>query len=250
MNTFKINPTKTFLPLSVAKGTVEQRMQKARLMNLRFFDNLQDVIIKREIKPSAFSRTLKETTKAPIKVGIIPTIKNAPEALLYNYDKKLSANGYVLSLPHTFYTEKIHQNSALKFLNITQNFYNEIFNPKIFTRFNTLLNKKYNLKNIITFYKENISSKNSLSKEDLEKMLEGKSAEEKINTLQFFRYKILSEKNIAEAAHNIEKRVEKYDNLKFERPAGYFDTTKYQFEEKFKILNDKLSEIIAHERKK
>ena len=71
MNTFKINHAKNFLPLNIAKGTVEQRMQKARLMNLRFFDNLQDVILKREIKPTAFSRTLKETTKAPIKIEII-----------------------------------------------------------------------------------------------------------------------------------------------------------------------------------
>lgn len=250
MNTFKINHTKTFLPLNVAKGTVEQRMQKARLMNLRFFDNLQDVIHKREIKPTAFSRTLKETTKAPIKIEIIQAIQDVPEALLYNYDKNLSANGYVLSLPHTLYTEKIPQSSALKFLNVSQNFYNEIFNPKIFTRFNTLLNKKYDAKAIISFYRENISSTNSLSKESLEKMLKGKTSEEKINTLQFFRYKLLSEKNTAEAARNLEKSVEKYDHLKFERPAGYFDTTKYQFEEKFKILNDKLSEIIASERKK
>ena len=250
MKTFRINNYKTFVPLNMAKGTVEQRMQKARLLNLRFFDNLQDVIRKKEITPAAFSRTLKNTVGVPIKIDIAQAQEYLPTALMYNYNQNGIASGYTLSLPHTFYTEKIHQNSALKFLNVTQDFFNEIFNPKIFTRFNTLLNGKYNLKSIIEFYKDNISSKNKLSKQVLDKMLDGKKIEEKINILQFFRYKLLSEKNTAEAAHNIEKRVERHNNLSYERPANYFDTSRYQFDEKFKILNEKLLEVLTLGRKK
>lgn len=250
MNKFKINNAKTFLPLNVAKGTVEQRMQKARLMNLKFFDNLQDSIRMKEITPAAFSRTLRKTAGAPIKIDIIQSQEYSPTALMYNYNQNGIANGFVLSLPHTFYTDKIHQNSALKFLKITQDFFNETFNPKIFTRFNTLLNKKYDLKSIFSFYSENVSSKNTLSKSALDKMLDGKKIEEKINILQFFRYKLLSEKNTTEAARNIEKRVERHNNLTYERPEGYFDIAKYQFDEKFKILNEKLSEVISLGRKK
>jgi hypothetical protein len=34
----KINQAKTYLPLKMAKGTMADRMQKARLLNLKFYE--------------------------------------------------------------------------------------------------------------------------------------------------------------------------------------------------------------------
>ena len=48
---YGINRTKAFIPLKISQGTTEQRFQKARLFNLKFYDELQDCIKDKEIAP-------------------------------------------------------------------------------------------------------------------------------------------------------------------------------------------------------
>lgn len=250
MMKLKINHTKSFIPQKIARGTTAERLQKARLFNLKFYDNLQDVIFNNEIAPKTFIRTLNGVTGSKIQADIYASKNSKEGETLYCIDEKAKTKGYVLALPLAFYTEKIHKNTALTFLKATQNLFNEALNPKFLNRFIIMVNKGYKTDKAVDFYLKNISGTNKLEEEALEKFLEGKVVKEQINTLQFLRYKLLSEKNTTQAMKQIEKRVEKYNNLKFERSEDYFDLDKYTFDEKFSIIESKLAKLIETERKK
>ena len=71
---FRIDYPKTYVPLSMAKGSTEQRLHLAQLMNLRFFDNLQDSFKGCEVKPGTFKKVLVETVGHPIKIDIAESI--------------------------------------------------------------------------------------------------------------------------------------------------------------------------------
>lgn len=251
MGTIKINYVKSNLPLSITKGNVEQRMQKARLFNLKFYDELQGCIKNNEIAPKTFARKLQEVAGYKFGINILPAKSSDNVKMSYslNYGlKKVEQKGYSLNLPMVFYNEKIHKSSAPKFLKETQNLFNELFNPKIRSRFIALFNKGYDIKSVMKFYESNLTKEAKLTPENLEKFLDGKSAQEKIETLQFCRYKLMSEKNTAQAAYRIDGHIQRHNNLTYVRPDGYYSLDKYQYDEKINTLNSKLAEIIQAER--
>ena len=244
MLNIKINHTKNFIPHKIAKGTSAERLQKARLFNLKFYDNLQYAIINNVIAPRTFVKTLNSITGSKIQADIYSSEKGG---LKYCFDMNAKSRGYALALPLVLFSDRIHKNSALTFLKVTQNLYNEALNPKFLQRFVTMVNKGYKVDKIMDFYSQNISGTNQLRPEVLEKFLNGKEVQEQIDTLQFLRYKLLSEKNTAQAMKQIEKRVEMYNELKYERSADYFNLDKYTFNNKFLLLESKLVKLIKSE---
>lgn len=245
MLNIKINHAKSFIPHKIAKGTTAERLQKARLFNLKFYDNLQYAIINNVVAPRTFVRTLNSVTGSKIQADIYSSEKGD---LKYCFDMYGKSKGYALALPTVLFSDRIHKNSALTFLKVTQELYNEALNPKFLQRFVTMVNKGYKVDKIVDFYLQNISGANQLTPEVLEKFLNGKRAQEQINTLQFLRYKLLSEKNTSQAMRQIEKRVEMHNDLKYERRADYFSLDKYHYDEKFSILESKLSKLLELER--
>lgn len=211
---FKINYQKSHLPQSIIKGTTEQRLQTARLMNLKFFDELQDSFNNREVKPAAFKRTLKSTIGyKPIKINVFNScsLKNAQATHVLN--PKGIAEGYDLEIPHKYYNNTVPLSSARIFLQETQNLFEELFNPKFFKRFISLQNKGYNLKELTNFYQTNIHKTQKLNSKTLDKFLQEKPVTEQIDTLQFFRYQLQKEQNRCNGLKGIEKRIEKHTGL-------------------------------------
>lgn len=250
MMKLKIDSAKTFLPISISKGSVTQRMQKARVLNIRFYENLQDKIRNNEVSPRTFIKTLRQTLGANLGIDIAPVGYIKDSFMSYHFDSKAINKGYILGFPLAFYTGKVHKNFAKTFLHETQNMLNEAFNPKILQRYITLINKGYDIKSLTNFYKDNISQTSVLTSEALDKFLVNKKDTEKIDSLQFMRYKLLSEKNTAQASHQIDNKIQQYNNLKYDYPDDYYDITKYHFDEKFKLLETKLADIIKIARSK
>lgn len=246
MAKLSINKNKMFLPLSVSKGTTEERLQKARLLNLKFFDNIKDEFVDREIKPSTFKRILKKTAGSKIGVEIFESLDNKKTytSLITNENGKL--NGYAFYFPLTYLNNNIRQSNAMNFLKETQKFFNSIFNPKFLTREIKVFNKNKNSTKLGRFYLDNIAEKQVLKPEKLDKFLGSKKNEDKINILQFFRYKLFAEKNIHQAEPQITKHIEKADNLKILTKSDNLEV--YQYDEKLSLLNNKLLNIIKQER--
>ena len=85
--------------MPASKGTVEQRLQKARLLNLRFYDNLQDSIINNEIAPKTFANVFKRTLGAKIGLNIFNSNNNKDYRTLPNFDEKGRSQGYSIFMP-------------------------------------------------------------------------------------------------------------------------------------------------------
>lgn len=248
---FRIDYPKTYVPLSMAKGSTEQRLHLARLMNLRFFDNLQDSFKGREVKPGTFKKVLRETIGYPIKVDIAessnPRAGKMHHVLL---GAKAVSRGYTIALPLTDYYKNIHQSSSLIFLQETQKFFEEILNPKFFKRFITMLGKGYNMKEITEFYQANIQNTQKLTAKSLDKFLQNKPTAQKIDILQFFRYQLMKEQNNCAGIKGIEGRIAKYQGLKYNHTEGFYSFKEHDFDEKFALIESRLKHIIQSERTK
>ncbi len=239
---FRIDKAKTFLPQSIAKGTTEERLQKARLFNIRFYQNLQDSFNERVVKDSAFKRVLQETCLAKIPIRIAPSEGPNASATTHFLGARNTFKGYVIFLPFAPYTKTIKQSSAGIFLNETQKFFNEIFNPK-FLRRKVSNTNKFTLHNDASrFYSSNIKGTQEFTASKLEDYLKDKTINEQINFLQMFRYELLAERNAEKAKFQIDKQIEKFEHLQF----GYkdYDLQKFHYDEKLAILNEKLKAVL------
>lgn len=245
----KIDKTKTFMPLTKAKGTTEERFQKAIDLNIKFYKNLQDSFEKREIKPSAFKRVLNETTGKRIGIKMTESLQ-ANKAVMGHYlSSRCAVKGYTFAMPYTFLTGNIRQSLAPTFLLETQRFFNEIFNPKIYTRIAAVVNKtKDSGASVKIFYDENVAEKQKLTQEKLDTFLEKRPASEQIDLLQFLRYSLLSDLNIKKAQPAIDRQREKAENMKILNKN--YDLSDYKFNEKLEMLNKKLAETIKAERER
>lgn len=246
---YGINRTKAFIPLKISQGTTEQRFQKARLFNLKFYDELQDCIKDKEIAPRTFVQKLRKVTGAKLGLDIYEVESAKNSSTRYVLDGQAKNIGYAIGIPLTFYTKKIHKNNARTFLTETQNVLNEAFNPKILQRFIALANRGINITKLMEFYSQTLATPGKLNEEALNEFLKGKSNIEKINSLQFMRYKLLSQINSQNALYQIDRSIEKHNGLKFiHQNAEYYNLDKYDYENKLKVLEEKIKESIAEQR--
>lgn len=241
-----IDKTKTFLPLGLSKGTVQERLQNATAMNLAFYKNLQDEFVNREVRPAVFKRVLQKSTGAKIGIDIIQPLDYNTTKLGLNL-RNGKIKGYVLSLPCNILNGNVLQRYQRVFLLETQKFFNEICNPKFLTRKISVFNKISSAGEVNDFYMKNIQGKNILSENDLNKLLKTLRANDKINTLQLFRYTLQSEKNTRQAERLLDKSIEKAENLKL--IGKNYDLTDYKYDEKLTLLNSKLLKVLQDERK-
>lgn len=243
MSKFRIDKAKTFLPQSIAKGSTETRLQKARLFNIRFYQNLQDYFEKREVKDTIFKRTLQETCGTKVALQIFPSATQNSTMMGHTLTSKSIFKGYTLLLPFASFSRNIRQSTAGIFLSETQRLFNEAFNPKFFTRKLIIANQFQHLgDNTKKFYDSYLKGTQTLTKADLNEFLKDRPIKEQINFLQMFRYDVMSEKNIEQAKYQIDKQIEKFEHLQF----GYkdYNLEKFHYDEKLAILNEKLKSVL------
>ena len=246
----KIDKVKNFIPSSIAKGSTSARMQKARAINLAFYDELQYSMKNNEINPKTFAQKLKSLIGGKIGIRVIETTDKNDSFTSCCFNEKAESIGYVISLPFNYYTKKINHNYAKTFLNKTQELLNLAINPKILKRYVAIMNKGYDIKGLEKFYNENLANESVLSPNALNGFLKEKSNAEKIDLLQFMRYKLLSEQNTSESTFYIDKKIEKYNGFKYIRSEDYYDMSKYHYDEKLNQLNKRLFETIQEESNK
>ena len=87
---------------------------------------------------------------------------------------------------------------------------------------------------------------NVLKKEDLHKFLQDKKNDEKINILQYLRYSLFNEKTVKQAAHDIDKHIEKAEHLKFANKN--YDLAPCSYDEKLALLNETLTKTLKEAR--
>ena len=116
------------------------------------------------------------------------------------------------------------------------------------TRRAAISNKYPDAAGIQRFYTENIAGKQALKEDSLDKFLSGRKSAEQIDILQFFRYNLRDELNVNVAQRQIDRSIEKFENLRFLNKN--YDLNDYQYEEKFALINERLRRALQQERRK
>lgn len=243
----KINKPKTFLPLSIAKGTTEERFAKATQSNLKFYKDLSYDFKGREMKLATFKRNLREATDNRIHIQTDANEDNLASSVTTSYWGRTNKfSGYTLKIPVRLWTDKVQQRTSPIFLNETQNFFSYIFNPKILTRKIAMSNKKHDFAGAEKFFKSNLSGAQKLDKEALNTLLVDKNYAERINILQTLRYDLMLEKSTKSAQFAIDKQIEKVEHVKM--LGKNYDLSKFNYDEKLQVLNDKLASVLQKAR--
>ena len=243
----KINKPKTFLPLSIAKGTTEERLAKATQSNLKFYKNLSYDFKNREMKLATFKRNLREATGNRINIQTFANENDlASSVTSSHWGRTNKVSGYTLKIPVRLWTDKVQQRTSPLFLNETQNFFSYIFNPKFLARKVAMLNKKHDIAGAGKFFKSNLSGTQKLDKKALDALLIDKNYAEKINILQTLRYDLMLEKSTKSAQFAIDKQIEKVEHVKILGKS--YDLSQYNYDEKLQILNDKLASVLQKAR--
>ncbi len=243
----KINKPKTFLPLSIAKGTTEERFAKATQSNLKFYKDLSYDFKDREVGLPTFKRSLREATGNRINIQTFANEEDLTTSVSSSYWGKTNKySGYTLKLPVRIWTDKVQQRTAPLFLNETQNFFSYIFNPKFLARKISMLNKGHDVAGADDFFKSNLSGAQKLGKEALETFLEDKSNAEQINILQALRYDLMLEKSTKSAQFAIDKQIEKIEHVKM--LGKNYDLSQFNYDEKLQVLNNKLASVLQEAR--
>lgn len=246
-----IDSKKMFMSLKKVKGTTEQRLQQARELNVEFYKNLQKNFVDNKVSPAKFKASISKTIGRALSINMENPAESDLPIFSHGADKynKATVDIYVFSIPRvSYFDDSIKKSLAYKFLKATQEFFNEITNPKFLKRGISINNKTKSCKKQMEFYEKNIAGNNTLREKRLDNLLKVTPAKIKIDTLQLYRYKLLSENNIREAIPMIKKIIAKLDNIMFVNKGN--DLSPYQFEEKMALLNKKLAEVLSAERAK
>lgn len=238
----RINNKFTYLPLDIARGTTEQRLQKATKMNLKFFSGLKYDFKDRNIKPMEIKRNLWDVIGKKLTINLIPS---TDLSITHSLALGRQSKGYTLLYPYNTFEKKstISQSKTPTLLCQTQHFFTEILNPKFFRRKVSMINQRQDWIGAEGFFKENIHNSQMLEPKKLDRFLQDKNVLERINALQMFRYNLMAEKNLQEAKPLLDSQFAKFDHLHFD--VSKYEISKFNYDEKLQILNDKLKEVLS-----
>lgn len=231
------NHIKTHLPLKQAAGSYEQRLQKAVELNEQFYKTLKKNFQYEDVPPRTFGKILRETANAPIKINIVDSnnITNGGNVAL-NISEKCEVDGYTIFLPYSRFSGKISMANKRTFLKITQQFFDQILNPKYIKRQMAIITGGYDFQALSEFYNKNIANNTDLTKKALNQYLKGKKTEEKVNLLQHFRYLL--------------KRQEHECKMDILAEKGQKKLLENNIPQKIKIIEETLATTISKERAK
>lgn len=204
----KINHLKTYLPISVGKGSCADRLSKAEEMAREFNMKLQHAFEFGDTSEKGLKTMLTKTIKHPIPIEIIPDTSTGKAAVTHSSDAYGAIEGYTMYLPFNSKTNSLPKNNMNIMLRQAMMLFQEMLNPKYFQRVNLLFNYGFEtVEKCSKFYNDKIYIKKPLVLDELNEFLKGKKSSEKIDILQLFRHSIIKEIN---AQKFIKKGKEEY----------------------------------------
>ncbi len=244
----------------IAKGSVKQRDRAIRTMTDEIFNRSMSSASEKYIYLKDFKKAIKDTLpehKRLIVTGIRGVYDGARNFL---YDKNKNIVGQMLNIPK--YSEIIRIEDVSTCMHEAVHFLDTLFNPKTIARANKMYKKNLfndkGLKELMekTLYHKEVFDTAEEKKEiladrrkSIERFLEGKPTEDKIDYIQDLRNDMLTEYK----AYTNEKRLaNKMYDLGYEiYPSDLKNKADlYMFKDKAEILKQMGIEIIQKERHK
>ena len=241
-----IDSQKTKLPYKIARGSANDRIKKAIQYSDKFFDNIKDTFKKGDISTRTFASVLRKTAGGKVGIDVIESLQ--PGAVIY---PSLDANGvfigHTILLPVNAFSKKISAMSTKTFMHEVFHFFDHLLNPKYNRRTANLINSGISYE-IGPFYTEKVYTKEKLTNKMLDDVLKGLTSQQKIDALQYFRYNLILERNAYQESAKYQRMMEKALNTGYREET--YKGSQYHFDEKIKLIEEKLLRVIQKERAK
>lgn len=246
----KINHLMTHLPLSVTRGTVQERLASTIQRNDRTFEGLKGCFEYGEMKKGIFKDILKKNSSKEISLQIedSPNI-TASTAYFLNAtpNRAKTIEGYIMRVPVDRYNFKIEKKSIKSLMQEAFTYFYTISNPKLIARDIKVLNKGYDTKELSKILDERTFSTKGVSEIEIDRILAGRSAQEKIDLLQNTRYYWQQCLANVETSVTYQVRNNKFVKLKKLRKE-HKKYEEFNLPQKIALIEEKLASVIKNER--
>lgn len=249
MVTIKIDTKKSFLPLKIAKGTVKERLENARQMNDAFHEILKKDFVESEMSRFRFSKLLQKSAGNKIPVTYYDEWSKTGD-IRHLVNENATCKGYFLIFPKNAYSDKVKKTDMKELLKMTQKYFNDIWNPKFFRRVISMFNKGENPLDAEQFFEKEINIIGGINKKKLSQYLKGLSLEEKIDTLQLFRYSLQKAENINQFNKEYMRKINRTPHTDVKYSERAIEANPYQYTEKLEFIEAELLKALQKARTK
>ena len=156
----------------------------------------------------------------------------------------------MVRIPIEYLSGRIKASSTKEILATTQRFFDELCNSKFYKRITSMLNKGADMAQLNSFWVQKVMVKGELTSKDLDSFLRTVSKKDRIDTLQALRYSLFREQNSARFVKDYMRKVNQNPSAGIRYGEDAINTDFYRFNQKIKLLEEKLASELKKARTK
>ncbi len=236
------------LPLEICKGSYKDRINLAKELNSKFFDEINKKFTQKTITFDMFEKTLKNSTPTNVNITVKPFDKKGGVTCLC-VDDQSNNLGYLIRIEKRQMMDGLGILDTEIALHETMHYFLNLTNPKHNARALKMFYSK-TLDKTEKFYRDNLYTRNEFNKENTQKalseFLKQLNTEEQIDFLQSSRYRLIEEYNAYDEGYKyLDKIQDSHPELICEKIYAR-EKEDFHFPEIVEIITDKLKEIFAN----
>ncbi len=234
-------------PLEYVKGTSKERRDLACALNNKFFKNISKNFKSKDISFDRFQKTLDETSPFSQNVKVIENSDNGGALTIKVNDNNTGITGYNMLIPANKLSGEIPLTTAEIFMHESAHYFSFMTNPKTVARIAKVYETKLFLKTQ-DFYDDILYSNTPLTKSEisqkLDELLNRLMPKERIDFLQNSRYRLKDELTAYKEGAKYQNLIQEIHSDKICDKVEPMDYSDFNFENKIKLLEEKLANEI------
>ncbi len=258
---FKVLKTAKF-PVNQFKGqgSPDGRYKYAQKLTADFYNSVKDEFGTYDVKLSKIKKLYLKLLppQKRIEVSGLGNNINATGRVMIGSNKKGNVEGYFVQIKPNAITKALSLQEFGTLMHETDHLFSYFTNPKYTQRVIEMTIKGYRNKKYHQFFDKELQSAKKQNRKDLipvltkklEKYFKNKTNDEKINTLQDFRYRLINERNAYNTGNFYQNAIEEYHPNVLSQKTEPINTKKFYFDEKIELISKMLKNTIQEERAK
>lgn len=243
-------------------GSVEGRYKYAQKLTEQFYNQVKDEFGHHDVT----HKTIKQ-----VYLKVLPPHKRIEVEKLENdayikgsvyvgSNKKGNIEGYGVRLKPNYYSnvKGLGLQEFGTLMHESDHLFSMFTNPKYVQRMIIMNINRYRNKKYFNFFDKELQSVKKRNRKDfipvlqkkLEKFFKNLSADQKINTLQEFRYRLINERNAYQTGNYYQAAIEEYHPNVLSQKTKPQDIRMFHFDEKIQVISEMLKNAIKTEREK
>lgn len=242
------------------QGSPNERYHYAQKLTADFYDLAKDEFGTYDVKLSKIKKLYLKllSPHKRIEVSGLENNTNATGRVMIGANKKGNVEGYFIQIKPNAITKGLSLQEFGTLMHETDHLFSYFTNPKYTQRvikmtINGYRNKKYHQffdKELQSAKKQNRKDLISVLTKKLDKYFKNKTNDEKINTLQDFRYRLINERNAYNTGNFYQNAIEEYHPKVLSQKTEPINIKNFYFDEKIEIISKMLKNTIQEERAK